>query len=70
MSLHTVSQLQRKIALYEKNVFNGLNTITSKMEDGIDCQKMGAEIQEVLFWHEKRLFAIHELQVLESHTID
>lgn len=70
MSKDTNTQLQRKIALYEHNVFMKLNEIQSGIESGQSFNKMATIIHDCLYWHEKRLFAIHELQVRESHVID
>lgn len=70
MSNQTNAQLQRKIALYEKNVFNLLNRIESGLQEGQNFKEMEVHIHDTLYWHSKRLFAIHELQVRESHVIE
>lgn len=70
MSSTTTYTLKRKIALFEKNVFMKLNEIQSGIEAGQSFNKLATEIHDCLYWHEKRLFAIHELQVRESHVID
>ena len=70
MSHLTNAQIQRNIAIYENNVSMKLNQMASLLENGKSFNQMATVIHDCLYWHEKKLFAIHELQVRESHVID